>query len=95
MAKLWNECESNGKREDNTAACEAMFYWSDKARGRTEQEARSRGITRGETFTFFIFLPPTALFFFALVSNTFPRLMCSCKETTVLRAKNTGVTRNV
>ena len=92
MAKLWNECESNGKREDNTAACEAMFCWSDKARGRTEQEARSRGVTRGETFTFFIFLPSTALFF-ALVSNTFPRLMC--KETPVLRAKNTGVTRNV
>ena len=75
-------------------ACEAMFYWSDKARGRTEQEARSRGVRRGETFTFH-FSPSHHSFFFALVSDTFPRLVCSCKETTVLRAKNTGVTRNV
>ena len=42
----------------------------------------------------FIFLPPTPFFFLALVPSTFPRLMCSCEETPVLQAKNTGVTGN-
>ena len=41
----------NGKQEESTVACIAMVYWYFKAKGRTEQEARSRGVRRVETFT--------------------------------------------
>ena len=73
----------NGKQEESTVACVAMAYWYFEARGRTEQEATSRGVRRVGTFTF-LFSPSHPFFFFALVPSTFPRLMCSCKETTVL-----------
>ena len=76
------------------AVCVAMFYCGDKTRSRTEQEERSRGVRRKETFTFHS-SPSHPSSLFALVPNTFSRLMCSCKETIVLRAENTGVTRNV
>ena len=83
----------NGKQEESTVVCAAMVYLYFEARGRTEQEARSRRVRRVETFTFH-FSPSHPSFFFVLVPGTFPRLVCSCKETTVLRAKNTGVTSN-
>ena len=84
----------NDKQEESTVACVAMVYWYYEARGRTEQEARSRRVRRVGTFIFLFSPSHPSFFFFVLVPGTFPRLMCSCKETTVLRAKNTGVTSN-
>ena len=42
----------NGKQEESTVVCAAMVYLYFEARGRTEQEARSRRVRREETFTF-------------------------------------------
>ena len=52
----------NGKQEESTVVCAAMVYLYFEARGRTEQEARSRRVRRVETFTFHFF-PPTSVFF--------------------------------
>ena len=53
----------NGKQEESTVACVAMVYLYHEARGRTEQEATSRGVRREETFTFH-FSPSHSFFFF-------------------------------
>ena len=82
----------NGKQEERTVACIVLVSWYFEAKGRTEQEVRSRGVRREETFTFHF--SPSHPSFFALVPSTFPRLMCSCKETTVLQAKNAAVISN-
>ena len=53
----------NGKQEESTVVCAAMVYLYVEARGRTEQEARSRRVRRVETFTFH-FSPSHPSFFF-------------------------------
>ena len=63
--KAWERAESvNGKQEERTVACVAMDYWYFEAKGRTEQEARSRGVSRVGTFIF-LFCPSDPSFFWS------------------------------
>ena len=67
----------NGKQEESTVVCAAMVYLYFEARGRTEQEARSRRVRRVETFTFH-FSPSHPSSFFFLFSYPVPfRASCA------------------